>query len=73
MTNFNQIYAQIDTGSDLTWFQCIPCTKYYKQLNPISSTYSNIACGLDLESCSKLYSTSCSPDKNQLHLHLFLC
>ncbi|AES65962.1 putative nepenthesin [Medicago truncatula] len=60
-------YAQVDTGSDLIWLQCIPCTNCYKQLNPMfdpqsSSTYSNIAYGS--ESCSKLYSTSCSPDQN---------
>ncbi|KEH29587.1 putative nepenthesin [Medicago truncatula] len=61
-----KIYAQADTGSDLIWLQCIPCTNCYKQLNPMfdsqsSSTFSNIACGS--ESCSKLYSTSCSPDQ----------
>jgi len=62
-----KIYAQVDTGSDLIWFQCIPCTNCYKQLNPMfdpqsSSTYSNIARGS--ESCPKVFSTSCSPDQN---------
>ncbi|KAF7815880.1 aspartyl protease family protein [Senna tora] len=39
-----------DTGSDLTWTQCEPCTRScYKQKDPIfdpsvSSTYSNITC-----------------------------
>ncbi|XP_030456277.2 aspartic proteinase CDR1-like [Syzygium oleosum] len=40
----------IDTGSDLFWFQCLPCTDCVKQSLPLfdpaqSSTYSNIPCG----------------------------
>ncbi|KAK6927689.1 Xylanase inhibitor, N-terminal [Dillenia turbinata] len=39
----------IDTGSDLTWIQCQPCTSCYEQKGPIfdpskSSTYSNTSC-----------------------------
>ncbi|XP_039164389.1 aspartic proteinase CDR1-like [Eucalyptus grandis] len=39
----------IDMGSDLLWFQCLPCTPCFKQ-SPLfdpakSSTYSNIRCG----------------------------
>ncbi|XP_056172594.1 aspartic proteinase CDR1-like [Syzygium oleosum] len=42
--------VQIDTGSDLFWFQCLPCTTCFKQSPPLfdpakSSTYSNIRCG----------------------------
>ena len=38
-----------DTGSDLTWLQCAPCTKCYKQKDPIfnpakSSTYKKVPC-----------------------------
>ena len=38
-----------DTGSDLTWLQCAPCTECYKQKDPIfnpakSSTYKTVPC-----------------------------
>lgn len=41
--------AILDTGSDLTWTQCKPCTDCYKQSTPIydpsrSSTYSKVPC-----------------------------
>jgi len=61
-------YAEADTGSDLIWFQCIPCTNCYKQQNPMfdpqsSSTCTNITCGS--ESCNKLGSNNlCSTDQN---------
>ncbi|XP_030535576.2 aspartic proteinase CDR1-like [Rhodamnia argentea] len=42
--------VEIDTASDLLWFQCLPCTTCFKQSPPLfdpakSSTYSNIPCG----------------------------
>ncbi|XP_015159143.1 aspartic proteinase CDR1-like [Solanum tuberosum] len=42
-------YAILDTGSELTWIQCKPCTQCYKQILPIfdprkSSTYKIIGC-----------------------------
>ncbi|XP_004246049.1 aspartic proteinase CDR1-like [Solanum lycopersicum] len=42
-------YAILDTGSDLTWIQCKPCNRCYKQILPIfdpkkSSTYKTIGC-----------------------------
>ncbi|GFQ05897.1 protein aspartic protease in guard cell 2 [Phtheirospermum japonicum] len=54
-----------DTGSDLTWTQCLPCAHCYKQNDPIfntsaSSTYSKISC--KSKQCSHLNSfavTSC--------------
>ncbi|KAL4599215.1 hypothetical protein ACB092_11G111500 [Castanea dentata] len=30
-----QVFGIADTGSDLTWLQCRPCTKCYKQTSPI--------------------------------------
>ncbi|KAL8064375.1 hypothetical protein ABFX02_01G085300 [Erythranthe guttata] len=38
-----------DTGSDLTWTQCAPCSRCYKQKTPIfdpkkSKTYSTVSC-----------------------------
>ncbi|XP_042513009.1 aspartyl protease family protein At5g10770-like [Macadamia integrifolia] len=50
-----------DTGSDLTWIQCLPCSRHcYTQQDPYfnssaSSTYSNVPCGSN--SCSQLKST----------------
>ncbi|XP_043725775.1 aspartyl protease family protein At5g10770-like [Telopea speciosissima] len=52
---------EFDTGSDLTWIQCLPCnsSNCYSQQDPYfnssaSSTYSNISCGST--ACSQLQS-----------------
>ncbi|KAE8056231.1 hypothetical protein FH972_013021 [Carpinus fangiana] len=51
-----------DTGSDITWTQCEPCSKScYQQKEPIfnpsaSNTYTNITCSSNL--CSKLISAT---------------
>ncbi|XP_008811141.2 aspartyl protease family protein At5g10770-like [Phoenix dactylifera] len=54
-----------DTGSDLTWIQCKPCSSgsCYPQQQPLfdpsqSSTYSNISCSSP--ECSLLDSSTCS-------------
>ncbi|XP_028771438.1 aspartic proteinase nepenthesin-1 [Neltuma alba] len=57
--------AVLDTGSDLIWTQCKPCSKCYNQPSPIfdpkeSSSFSALSCSSDL--CSALPSSSC--DKN---------
>lgn len=44
-----KVLGIFDTGSDLTWLQCAPCTKCYQQTDPIfdpakSSTYKTIPC-----------------------------
>ncbi|XP_034674838.1 aspartic proteinase CDR1-like [Vitis riparia] len=44
------VIAIVDTGSDLTWTQCRPCTHCYKQVVPLfdpkkSSTYRDSSCG----------------------------
>ncbi|KAL4597185.1 hypothetical protein ACB092_12G216900 [Castanea dentata] len=44
-----QVFGIADTGSDLTWLQCRPCTKCYNQTSPIfdpakSSTYKIVPC-----------------------------
>ncbi|XP_019442328.1 PREDICTED: probable aspartic protease At2g35615 [Lupinus angustifolius] len=54
--------ATADTGSDLTWIQCLPCTKCYNQRIPIfdpreSYTYHLIPCGEN--SCKKVRKNSC--------------
>lgn len=52
-----------DTGSDLIWLQCKPCTDCYKQIDPLfdpakSKTYRNISC--TARQCQSLDGASCS-------------
>ncbi|KAG8379365.1 hypothetical protein BUALT_Bualt07G0081000 [Buddleja alternifolia] len=52
----------IDTGSDVTWLQCQPCSNCYDQTNPIfnpssSSTYKPLNCQSD--KCSSLQVSAC--------------
>ncbi|KAM7516317.1 hypothetical protein LguiA_005900 [Lonicera macranthoides] len=56
-----------DTGSDLTWTQCQPCTKCFKQKSTLfdprnSSTYKNITC--NSRTCKAFQSSSCGPHTN---------
>ncbi|XP_057859787.2 aspartic proteinase nepenthesin-2 [Cryptomeria japonica] len=60
--NYNAI---VDTGSDLIWTQCKPCSDCYKQRGQIfdpskSKTYSTVPCSSSL--CRALPSASCGPD-----------
>ncbi|KAJ7519749.1 hypothetical protein O6H91_20G054400 [Diphasiastrum complanatum] len=62
-----------DTGSDLIWVQCYPCSKCYPQSNPIyypnkSSSFSSVSCSANQcflvpaptqASCSSRFPTSC--------------
>ncbi|KAE9608647.1 hypothetical protein Lal_00020795 [Lupinus albus] len=55
--------AVLDTGSDLIWTQCKPCTKCYNQPTPIfdpnkSSTFSKLSCSSSL--CNDLPSSTCN-------------
>ncbi|KAJ7945152.1 aspartic proteinase nepenthesin-1 [Quillaja saponaria] len=57
--------AVMDTGSDLIWTQCKPCTQCYKQPTPIfdpkqSSSYSKMPCSSNL--CGSVSSSSCHDD-----------
>lgn len=66
------LYMVLDTGSDVTWVQCQPCTDCYQQADPVfdptaSSTYGPLSCGstqcgqLDVSACrngSCLYQVS---------------
>ncbi|KAF6172717.1 hypothetical protein GIB67_000775 [Kingdonia uniflora] len=59
-TSFDAI---MDTGSDLIWTQCKPCTKCYKQPTPIfdpeqSSSFSKQSCSSDL--CNALTMSKCN-------------
>lgn len=58
-----KILAIADTGSDLIWTQCKPCTRCYTQNDPLfdsskSSTYKKVSCPTSL--CTSLYGTACS-------------
>ncbi|KAK7282228.1 hypothetical protein RIF29_10849 [Crotalaria pallida] len=55
--------AVLDTGSDLIWTQCKPCTQCYNQPTPIfdpakSSTFSKLSCSSNL--CNALPSSNCN-------------
>jgi|UniRef100_A0A2N9IVT8 hypothetical protein len=55
-----------DTGSDLIWLQCKPCTHCYNQTDPVfdpkkSRTYKAVAC--TSSQCESLDSPSCSSDE----------
>ncbi|XP_010265215.1 PREDICTED: protein ASPARTIC PROTEASE IN GUARD CELL 1 [Nelumbo nucifera] len=57
-----QLYMVIDTGSDVNWVQCAPCTDCYDQADPIyepssSSSYSPLSC--DSEQCKSLDVSAC--------------
>ncbi|KAJ8774163.1 hypothetical protein K2173_009594 [Erythroxylum novogranatense] len=57
------IVAIADTGSDLIWTQCKPCTDCYKQDDPLfdpksSTTYRDFTCSSN--QCSYLDQSSCS-------------
>ncbi|OVA15057.1 Peptidase A1 [Macleaya cordata] len=58
----SEITAILDTGSKITWFQCLPCEKCFNQTKPIfdpskSSSYRDLTCISG--PCQQLSSTSC--------------
>lgn len=59
----------IDTGSDITWLQCEPCTKCYHSdsiFNPnTSSSYRNLPCSST--QCSNLVISGCSQSETCLY------
>ncbi|KAI0519558.1 hypothetical protein KFK09_007009 [Dendrobium nobile] len=60
----------IDTGSDLTWTQCVPCVHCHEQKNPIndpteSITFKNIPCNSNY--CTQLTRFGCSSDYSCLY------
>ncbi|KAK1421034.1 hypothetical protein QVD17_23086 [Tagetes erecta] len=55
-------YMVIDTGSDINWLQCQPCSDCYQQTDPIynpssSTTYNALSCGS--QQCEALEVTAC--------------
>ncbi|GKV07614.1 hypothetical protein SLEP1_g19363 [Rubroshorea leprosula] len=62
-----EILAVADTGSDLVWTQCQPCTSCYRQKAPLfkpksSSSYRDISCSS--RQCQALDGTGCSTEDN---------
>lgn len=58
-----EFYMVLDTGSDITWVQCEPCSDCYQQSDPIfdpsgSTTYSRLSC--DAAQCSALDVSACN-------------
>ncbi|XP_021292394.1 protein ASPARTIC PROTEASE IN GUARD CELL 1 [Herrania umbratica] len=61
-----QFYMVLDTGSDINWIQCEPCSDCYQQSDPIfnpsgSSTYSPVSC--ESKQCSSLEVSACRSEK----------
>ncbi|CAH2045660.1 unnamed protein product [Thlaspi arvense] len=59
--------AIVDTGSDLIWTQCKPCTECFDQPTPVfdpkkSSSYSKVGCSSGL--CNALPRSNCNEDKD---------
>lgn len=60
----------LDTGSDVSWIQCEPCSDCYQQSDPIyqpsqSSTYQLVSCQDNL--CQKLDVSGCSRNESCLY------
>ncbi|KAE8637525.1 hypothetical protein CSA_004546 [Cucumis sativus] len=56
-------YVVIDSGSDIVWVQCQPCSECYQQSDPVfdpagSATYAGISC--DSSVCDRLDNAGCN-------------
>ncbi|KAH0457347.1 hypothetical protein IEQ34_012662 [Dendrobium chrysotoxum] len=63
-----------DTGSDLTWTQCVPCVNCYTQKDPLydptqSSTFSDILCNSNY--CTQLDRFGCSSTSTCLYQEVY--
>ncbi|KAI3724302.1 hypothetical protein L2E82_36074 [Cichorium intybus] len=64
-TPVQSYYMVIDTGSDINWLQCQPCSDCYQQTDPIynpsaSTSYGTLPCSS--QQCSSLEITACRSD-----------
>ncbi|KAE9618530.1 hypothetical protein Lal_00047197 [Lupinus albus] len=55
-------YVVIDSGSDIVWVQCQPCTQCYHQSDPVfnpsdSSSFAGVSCGSSI--CSRVDNAGC--------------
>lgn len=60
-----EFYMVIDTGSDISWLQCAPCSDCYQQSDPVfnpsaSSTYKALTC--HAPQCTSLEVSACRTD-----------
>lgn len=60
------LYMVLDTGSDINWLQCQPCSDCYQQSDPIfnpisSSSYRSLAC--ESQQCEALQDSACRNGK----------
>ncbi|XP_010551158.1 PREDICTED: protein ASPARTIC PROTEASE IN GUARD CELL 1-like [Tarenaya hassleriana] len=60
------MFMVLDTGSDVNWIQCQPCSDCYQQSDPVfnpssSSSYSSLSCASP--QCSALEISACRADK----------
>lgn len=68
-------YLVIDSGSDVIWLQCIPCTQCYSQSDPIfdpssSSSFSAVTCGSRV--CHLVTGTSCdNSDESCWYIYVY--
>ena len=65
-TPSKQYSMVIDTGSDINWLQCEPCSDCYQQSDPIyqpgsSSSYTSLSC--DSSQCGALETSACRNGK----------
>ncbi|CAN7000636.1 hypothetical protein IGI04_020168 [Brassica rapa subsp. trilocularis] len=65
-TPAKEMYMVLDTGSDINWIQCKPCSSCYQQSDPIfdpssSSTYKSLTCSAP--QCASLRASACRSDK----------
>lgn len=65
-TPAKEMYLVLDTGSDVNWIQCQPCSDCYQQSDPVfnpasSSTYKSLTCSAS--QCSLLETSACRSNK----------
>lgn len=65
-TPAKQFYMVLDTGSDVNWLQCQPCTDCYQQTDPVftpssSSSYAALTC--ESPQCGSLEVSACRTGK----------
>lgn len=65
-TPAKQFYMVLDTGSDVNWLQCEPCTDCYQQADPVfnpSSSSSYMALTCESPQCGSLEVSACRTGK----------
>ncbi|CAN8258879.1 unnamed protein product [Cochlearia groenlandica] len=63
-----EMFMVLDTGSDVNWIQCKPCSSCYQQSDPVfdpvsSSTYKSLPCSAT--QCASLDASACRANKCQ--------